>query len=367
MNTLERIIESREAVILNQKWLAHLILRLQIVEENNLKYNTAGTDGKHLFYNKKFVDSLSNEELDFLVAHESIHIGLLHCSNRFKNLIQDDDDVELLDMAKDYVVNDILILANFKMPKKGVHNIKYRGQSVEEVFEILKKTNKKYINCLKDHCLVLSDDDSPKLDSELAQAWSDALRQAAEQGSLPGDYLEKLLGELKPKIDWKQLLEEYLISMLNSGEDSSWKRLSRRGIAQGINLPTKKQDLLKTVIFMSDTSRSMSNEDINTSVAATFNALENFNYRECLFIDVDTKIQRVIKIESALDLPKDCKGRGGTEFSEVFKKLEDYYPDIVIFFSDLEVNLPKKTPSYPVIWITKTNNIADFGKTIRIN
>ena len=51
---------------------------------SNVKYKetedvqTAGTDGKVIYYNPKFLESLSVEEQTFIFAHEVCHIAFNH-------------------------------------------------------------------------------------------------------------------------------------------------------------------------------------------------------------------------------------------------------------------------------------------------
>lgn len=76
---------------------------------------TASTDGLSVTYNEDFFMKLTREERCFLVAHESMHIILEHCTSRHTGF-----DPKLWNDAGDYVINLMLTKAGLQMPK-GVY------------------------------------------------------------------------------------------------------------------------------------------------------------------------------------------------------------------------------------------------------
>jgi len=373
MNADQRILDSKSAILLSHKWLCYLLMPLELKNDKeaphiNNKYNTLCTSGLGIYYNEKFVDTLSESDLDFIMVHEVMHIGLLHCTNRFHYLLQDEGDREILDKATDYIVNDILVEAKLKIPEGGLYDIKYRGKTVDEVFwdiknNAIKIPRPKMLGHLGE--IKGTPEQIQEIITQIKQNLASSLTLAKMEGKLSENTINGLLNILAPKISWTTLLEEYMCSLFTMGDDPSWKRLSRRGIAQGIYLPSKKSSGLNKIIFCSDTSGSMDDQEIGISVSATFQALESIAWKECFWLWVDTETKKKIEIQDVNDLPKDIIGRGGTCFDATFKELESERPDVVIFFTDLEVTFPKE-PSYPVVWITKSNHKAPFGKTIQI-
>ena len=101
------------------------------------KIDTACTDGKDIFFNKSFLESLKSSEQNALMLHEVLHIALLHVQRRQSR------DPEVWNIAADIVVND-LILRNttFKLPKGAIINHSYKDKSVEYIYETLLKNNK---------------------------------------------------------------------------------------------------------------------------------------------------------------------------------------------------------------------------------
>ena len=63
---------------------------------------TAGTDGKNIYYNPNFIESITDEEQTFIFAHEICHIAFDHI---FRS---EGKDKDLWNIATDSVVNAFL-------------------------------------------------------------------------------------------------------------------------------------------------------------------------------------------------------------------------------------------------------------------
>ena len=85
-----------------------------------------------MYYNSRFVVSKTIPELQFLFAHEVLHVIYDHLGRR------GDRDAQLSNCAQDYVVNDDLVQHNIgDMIKPCLWDPKYRGMSWEEVYDEL--------------------------------------------------------------------------------------------------------------------------------------------------------------------------------------------------------------------------------------
>ena len=88
------------------------IARLEL--QPNEQIGTAGTDGKKLLYNPKFVESLSESEQVFLFAHEVCHVAFEHIYR------SEGKDKRLWNIATDSVINALLQKDGLSMIKGGV-------------------------------------------------------------------------------------------------------------------------------------------------------------------------------------------------------------------------------------------------------
>ena len=92
---------------------------------------TAGTDGETIYYNPKYLESLSVEEQTFIFAHEVCHIAFNHI------LRSEDKDPELWNIATDGVINQFLKRDGLKMAPGGVDMAEAINYDAEQLYEKL--------------------------------------------------------------------------------------------------------------------------------------------------------------------------------------------------------------------------------------
>ena len=107
---------------------------------------TAATNGRDEFYGRKFVESLNDAELRFLVLHECYHKLFRHL-HTWRHLY--DEYPRLANMACDFVINIKLVDDNAhdgfaRMPMRngkqiGLCDVKYRDMDSARVYNLLKE------------------------------------------------------------------------------------------------------------------------------------------------------------------------------------------------------------------------------------
>ena len=141
---IDKLVTARIALLLKHPFFGNLATRLKLVNADSW-IPTAGTDGRHFFYNTKFIDSLTPREAEFLFGHEVLH-------NVFEHMLvrQGDRQHMLWNIAADYAVNQILVEGKIgEMPKgkkgenKGFQDDKYKDWPAEKIYDELYKTAKK--------------------------------------------------------------------------------------------------------------------------------------------------------------------------------------------------------------------------------
>ena len=131
----DRLIAARISMLLHCPFYGTLACRLEMRDATEW-CPTAATDGKFFYYNRNFVDALSNDELVFLWGHEVEHCVYDHFGRR------GDKNPMLWNIANDYVVNMDLVEGNVGAKIRLVDicfDYKYRNWTSEEVYEDLFK------------------------------------------------------------------------------------------------------------------------------------------------------------------------------------------------------------------------------------
>lgn len=141
-SALARIKKQNQAIVLRPSlcFFASLVLRLKPTVAWWMP--TAATDGKHLFYNPAYVESMSDSLLRGLVIHE-----VLHCANghiwRRDNRNQKDFNI-----ACDYAIDPIIVGTRFggtgasptylEVPDALI-DARFKGKSAEQIYAILRE------------------------------------------------------------------------------------------------------------------------------------------------------------------------------------------------------------------------------------
>ena len=104
-------------MVVEDRFVHHVLLMMDKSRNDAVGTMGVSVEGTRisLVYNEKFVESLSDAELRFVITHEVYHLVLHHCTIR---LPQDKKDRELYNIAADLAINSLIKQdVNRTMPK----------------------------------------------------------------------------------------------------------------------------------------------------------------------------------------------------------------------------------------------------------
>lgn len=211
--------------------------------------------------------------------------------------------------------------------------------------------------------------DGDSLSTEVVkQAVEEAAKQAKAAGKLPGN-IEQIINELlnKERLNWKQLLRQYVGNVVKADSKRTWKRENKRF---GIDQKGKSKARILDIAVAIDTSGSVSNEEFQEFMGEIYGIQRSYK-SSIEIIECDAEIQKTYKLKQHGKVDTKLKGRGGTDFRPVFKYFENKrrFPGLLIFFTDLEGPFPSPAPRGRTLWIRTSDGYADkvpFGKLIII-
>jgi predicted metal-dependent peptidase len=305
------------------------------------------------YWNPLWFDELTPQERQAVLLHELWHVALLH-ANRIGNR-----DPERWNIACDLRINSMLTTQGFKLPEGACYNPEYDlfDYSEEEIYETLEEGDQIPPPQTWGTC-----DFNPSPDQvALVQ---NAVSTARMAGNLPGE-IEQLLKEfLKPKLNWRQILRNYLLEKIDP--DYSWNRPNRRyrDIYMPSFLPSDGK-LLSIAMFL-DTSGSISPEALKRFNSEVKFVQEVLNPEKLSVVQFDTIIQdeQVYTEYSNFNKVK-LKGFGGTNYECVRQYILKYKPTLSIIFTDLYAD-PMEEVKSNLIWIV-SNNTEDAPQGITIH
>lgn len=420
---IKRLLLSRMRILYNHGFYGLLLMHMIYAVSEEIE--TACTDGVRITFGIDFLDSLSDSELDFVMMHEILHVVLQHC---FRGYVE---DPEAYNIAADIVVNSNIMLEN-GMKASSITLSKYgtsmhvapdgkegHEYTAEQVYVMLPKNlNKKGNNkshgsadgrakkgnnkspgsavgrakkeiSKEQHQPVRVWDDHSRWgkyeeDDTLRDVWVKRFEDAAEaikirdpsnaRGLLPA-FAERILKELKKtQTDWRTILNDFIQEEV---VDYSFAPPDRRFDDSPFFLPdfNGKEDRVEDILFMIDTSGSMSDDMIAAAYSEVKGAIDQFNGKLkgwLGFFDAAIIKPQPFSDENEFKIIKPAGG-GGTDFQIIFEyvfhHMSDKLPASIIILSDGYAPFPleKLAGGIPVLWLLNNEEVnPPWGKVARI-
>lgn len=194
------------------------------------------------------------------------------------------------------------------------------------------------------------------------------------RGTLPA-FAERMLKELrKPQIDWRTILNDFVQEEVN---DYSFSPPDRRFDDSPFFLPdfNEKDETAKDILFMIDTSGSMSDEMITAAYSEVKGAIDQFNGKLqgwLGFFDAAIIKPEPFEDEESFEIIRPAGG-GGTDFYIIFEYIKAYMSDqlpvSIIILTDGHAPYPDEeiAMDIPVLWLLNNEKITPpWGKIARI-
>ena len=195
------------------------------------------------------------------------------------------------------------------------------------------------------------------------------------RGTVPAG-VERIINELKnPILDWRTILNDFVQEDIC---DYSFSPPDKRMEDSPFFLPdfNEKDESAKNLLFMIDTSGSMSNDAITDCYSEIYGAIQQFNGKltgKLGFFDAVVVEPVPFEDEDEFKIIRP-KGGGGTSFHIIFdyvrEKMQDDLPVSIIILTDGYAPYPDETAAMdiPVLWIinNKDAQAPSWGKVARM-
>lgn len=410
-----KLAAARTRLILDKPFLGALALRLPLVEADPKWCATSVTDARSLYYNPEYIDKLSLEQTQFVLAREALHCALSHFARRQHRI------KTRWDVACEYSINPVLVKDGLPPPPATIVIAAYEGMTAEEIYPFIEDDDSDDQDA--ENSKSGQDSDPSKggsqkgdeqreggegqtpqnkhprsggdsqseqqeelqgtrgaaqpepltaseldaLSTQWQQRMAGAALQAQQAGKL-GGAMARLVGELlQPKLPWRMLLARYMTQLAR--DDYSYARPSRR---EGEMIMPSLRSSQANIMVALDTSGSVTNEELNEFLAE-INTLKAQLRASITLHACDTELSKdgpwFFEAWEEFKLPKEFHGGGGTDFRPIFDwiKLHGISPDMLLYFTDAKGEFPAIESSYPVIWLVKGKAPVPWGQRIQLN
>jgi predicted metal-dependent peptidase len=418
---------ARTRLILDKPFLGALVLRLPMVEAGEWCKTTA-TDVKTFYYNKQYVEALTLDETQFVLAHEALHCALLHFARRQHR------EKHRWDLACDFAINPLLISDGLKPPANALVMEEYEGMTAEEIYPLIDdqldqepmdqhlfdpdedsdsdgdasgdqsgmdekdyrdkqdsgsnegQQNKGGSSSnegkqqetqesdssqgkAQSQPQPLNENEKAQLSVQWQQRMAGAAQTAMQAGKLGGSIARMVDHLLQPQLPWRMLLARYMTSVAR--DDYNYMRPSSRRESSGAVFPSLRSTQIDLLVLL-DTSGSITDSELDEFISEV-NAIKGQMRARITLHACDSELSEAgpwtYEAWEEIELPDDIHGGGGTDFCPAFEWIStrDQHPDLVVYFTDALGSFPEKEPDCPVIWLVKGKTQVPWGQRIQLN
>ena len=387
---------------------------------------TAYTDGVNKKYSRPFIEKIISEpKLRGLILHENLHVALKQLPRGIEMWKQ---DAKIANMAADFVVNDIIKnitgkVANgneaiVELPDGALYDEFFHNWNMREVYNHIRKENPergkkqggssagqgendsqdsppsqggKQDNKIKANGKEYDLGDSgfdehdwenigeltPEEIKDLGDGIDRALREGGMLAGRMGGKMPRQISDLlEPKIDWREVLRDFVSSTTKGKDEFTWRKMNKRHLANDYYLPSMENETIGEVVIAIDTSGSIGGKELTefaTELASICGVVEPELVR-VIWWDYDVHGEQVFKPDQYENIASLLKplGGGGTRVSCVSKYINEkkINAEAVIVFTDgyveddIEWNIVP-----PTLWMITMNKSLDVpcGKKVIFN
>lgn len=353
---------------------------------------TAATDGKKILWNPTKVGEWTEEEVRFVVLHETLHCAHDH----FSRLPLNDQG----NQAGDYAINAILRnIPGIKMPEGGLLDSRFDNLAEEEILAALRKEPEEpegeepgdqpgeepgdqpgkgkrkgedpggcggFIEPAPDK----PNGPTLKEDWERNILQAEFVRNSTGQGDCPAD-MRRILDRITAvsEVDWKQETCDFVKTVVSARSD--WSRSTRRMATAPVIYPRRRTDSLGTIVFVRDSSGSVSDKTMAEFTGLIAGAAADTGC-EALVLDADAAVQAEYRLSQGELPPLEPVGGGGTDFRPAFARVQELIEEGekiagLVYLTDLYGTEPDAgTVDIPTLWLCINEQVGGFGRTVRI-
>jgi len=412
----QRVQKSAVDIMANQDFAplaGILMLGKRRVEHQPERCPTAYTDGKNVVFGAHLIDKLNDRQLRFVDLHEQYHKLYRHLTT-WRELF--DENPQLANIACDYVIN--LKLHDYDpdekwiaYPKFDIGNgkqndvlidVKYRGWNAREVYEDLRKKHgnqqgkgqgqgqggqgqcqgqgqgqggdlpQGFDDHGWDDAKSMTEEERKQLERDIDEAIRQGAKIAGKQGT---SNMAREFGEiLKPQVDWRAALAEFVSSVTAGRDYATWNRPNRRFIGAGVYMPSGITERVDEFVFAIDVSGSISTRELQLFMSEAVGAVKAVRPRKLRIIYWDGHVCGVETYDEHeiddFDKVTRPNGGGATRVEVVCDYLQEnkIRPDACLIMTDGYLGGSWGTWHCPVMWVIVDNEnaVPDTGKTLHV-
>jgi predicted metal-dependent peptidase len=352
---------------------------------------TACTDGINLYINPDFYLAQSPKVRVSILAHEAWHVA-------YKDMLRvGSKNPEIWNEACDHYINHMIgnytdkksNTKPYEIPDTWCRDPKYAGWEKEAIYADLFQQNQQKPNPSAGNAASPGtgmgsgkpDFTKPKdpegnplpdavleanINANLVKA-ATAARMTGHGAHIPDSLKQELEMITNPPLCWETIFQNILSSYAK--DDYSFTRFNRRYLPEFM-LPSLYSEAYGEVIFGFDTSGSMTDEQCASFIGHLHYVQDYIKPEKITIMSFDTRVRMTKTFEQGDDIRSlEFEGRGGTCLEDLFTKVRELNPRLLVVYSDLDCYPITEPTPFETVWLCADNKRAkvSFGTLIHID
>ena len=357
-NIQSRISKVKASLIIEQPYFGSIASTLKPVLNEDIK--TFLSTAKNFEYNDDYINSLSNEELGFILTNSAMHQVFLH-EARIDSRMQ-----WLWVLATDYAINCLLVNNGLELPEHVNYDERFDDMSAEAIYASLEneidddKHSPEQVSQIK-----FEEHQEQEIDNDesIQDMHEQLLNKAKLQGDLPLGIEILVPNIFEGKISW----EDELYNVIEQSIRFDYRLLppNKRYISQGIALPALSGSKAKVVIAI-DSSGSVDGSLLAKFLAEVESIMNTYENFEIDLLVADAKVHEHHILYPGDELSYTLKGGGGTNFENTFEYINENIDEVnlLLYFTDGFGKFPEDEAFFETVWVLSDEIEVPFGRSI---
>lgn len=370
-------------MVVEDKFVHNVLMMMDKSRDDSVGTMGVRVEGTRIFlvYNEKFINSLSDSELRWVISHEVYHLVLHHCTKRAPI---DEKDHDLFNRGADLAINSliprdanrslpvdengkvfVLLPEQYKFPEK---------LSMEQYIQLLREDQDKK-NGGKgkggtgdgEGYQGIDNHDGWQESDVVAEIVRNAVNRIAKDervwGKMPGELKAIIMAAQQSYVTWERYLKHYLGQMVSPTTIRTMKRPDRRF---GYPYAGKKRGYTDRKLVAIDSSGSIGKEEL-AQFLCEVNKLAEIQPVDLVVFDDGIQLGPIPfnRKHSEFSIP----GGGGTCFKQVFELAsERRYQSVIMLTDGCAAPCEYPTGVRDVLWVLTGpgNPPVEWGERVRI-
>lgn len=358
--------KAKVSIVTQHPFFASILMKRQLIDDETIP--TAAVDQRgQIYINPKWFNTLSVDEIVFVLAHEIGHVIGQHASRRGTR------NAKKWNIAGDAWINDMLKASGIGQPIKGCVDMPgSKDETVDEIYNKLPDGDDEGPGGTGDDLIErgspVSPDEATRIDAETRVEIAQAAQAAKAQGKMPAALAKIIADLIDPGTPWHEILERYMTSFTRG--DYTWSRPNRR-FADIAYLPsTGKLPEMGEIVVQIDVSGSISQRELAYYNGHLSRIIEQCNPERVHVLYVDTRVCKHEVFEQGEEVTLEFYSGGGTDMEAGFDYIakEGIDPEVFVCLTDGYTDFSvANAPSYPVLWCISSDIEAPYGENIHFS